>query len=365
MIGLTVASGTHNALIDVAGLRVGHHRRTTDGYLTGSTVVLAPDGGMVAGVDVRGGGPGTRETDLLDPTASVERIHAIVLTGGSAYGLASASGVADALGERRIGLPVGAHPDEVVPIVPAAVLFDLSRGGEVRARPTAEFGRAAVEAAERGDDAAMTADGSVGAGTGAVAGGLKGGVGHASAALPGGVTVAAMVVANAMGSLVDPATGTLWGSPLMLPGDGPVLGTPSSEEVDALASAAAKQPEIPPESEGGQIVRNTTIGVVATNATLTKAQCTKLAGVGHDGLARAVNPIHTLFDGDTLFGLSTATGPTPDIMGLQMILAVAADVVTRAMVRALLAADGVTTPGGSWPSYRDLAPSAFEEGARS
>lgn len=354
-----LAPGPANALIDVAGLRVGHHARSGDGYLTGSTVILAPDGGMVAGVDVRGGGPGTRETDLLSPVASVERVHAIVLTGGSAYGLAAASGVADALGERGIGLPVGPEPRQVVPIVPSAVLFDLGRGGDFGARPDESFGRAAVAAALDAAPAAMAACGCVGAGTGAVAGGLKGAVGGASAVLPDGSTVAALVVANAVGSAVDPRTGALWGARLLLPGDGPAPRTPSPAERDVLAAAAATRPTGPDGPRAGYSVRNTTIGLLATDATLTKAQCTKLAAVGHDGLARAVNPIHTLFDGDTLFAASTTARPAPDMFGYQAILAVAANVVTRAMARALLAARGVQTAGGSWSSYAELAPSAL------
>jgi putative pantetheine hydrolase len=354
-----VTPGPANALVDVAGLRVGHHQARTAGYLSGTTVVLAPDGGMVAGVDVRGGGPGTRETDLLSPMASVERVHAIVLTGGSAYGLASASGVADALGERGIGLQVGPLPDQVVPIVPSAVLFDLGRGGDFAARPDESFGRAAVQAALEVDPAAMAACGCVGAGTGAVAGGLKGAVGGASAVLPDGTTVAALMVANAVGSTVEPRTGTLWGASLLLPGDGPRLAAPTAADREALLAAATAPSGGPSRASAGHTMRNTTIGVLAIDATLTKAQCTKLAAVGHDGLARAVNPIHTLFDGDTLFAVSSAGRPAPDIMGYQMILAAAADVVSRAMVRAMLAAGGVQTAGGQWSSYLELAPSAL------
>lgn len=139
--------GPRNSLTDVQGLRVGHHTAIGDGYLTGTTVVLAPSGGMVAGVDVRGGGPATHETDLLHPTASVERIHALVLTGGSAYGLSACTGVMNALADRGIGLPVGPEPGEVVPLVPGVALFDLGRGGNFRARPTAEFGALALAAA--------------------------------------------------------------------------------------------------------------------------------------------------------------------------------------------------------------------------
>lgn len=384
-------AGPGNALTDVPGLRVGHHTACDAGYLTGTTVILAPEGGMVAGVDVRGGGPGTRETDLLAPTASVERVHAITLTGGSAYGLTAASGVADALGEKGIGLPVGPEPGQVVPIVPAAVLFDLGRGGSFDARPDASFGRAAVEDAliAGPDRTDLTSEaggisgslGCVGAGTGAVCGGVKGGVGHASTVLPDGTTVAALVVANAVGSAVDPATGELYGARFLLPGDAPGLRAPDLGDLAELRVALARRPGGPadplegggdPGGSGGvspavprasysMTVRNTTIGLLATDATLTKAQCAKLAGVGHDGLARALNPVHTLFDGDTLFAVSTTAAPAPDMFGFQAILSAAADVVTRALVRALLAARGASTPGGSWSSYLELAPSALKE----
>src|SRR6476469_4089598 len=169
------AAGPTNSLLDITGLLVGQHTVIGDGAMTGTTVVLAPDGGMVAGVDVRGGGPATHETDLLEPTASVERIHALVLTGGSADGLAACTGVMNALAGQGIGLLVGPNPGEVVPLVPGAALFDLGRGGDFRARPTAEFGAAALAAARAGD--VDVAQGNVGAGTGAVTGNLKGGIG--------------------------------------------------------------------------------------------------------------------------------------------------------------------------------------------
>jgi putative pantetheine hydrolase len=196
----------------VRGLLVGHHSRTTAGWLTGTTVVRAGEYGAVAGGDVRGGGPGTRETDLLKPENLVDRVHAIVLSGGSAYGLAAADGVMARLADAGIGFAVGG-PGEVVPIVPAAVLFDLGRGGSFRATPDASFGAAAYDAAR-----SSTEQGSVGAGTGAVTGlgtplgAVKGGVGSASAVLESGVTVAALVAVNAVGSAVDPRTGELYGA---------------------------------------------------------------------------------------------------------------------------------------------------------
>ncbi len=325
------------------------------GALTGTTVVLGPPEGLVAGVDVRGGGPGTRETDLLAPTASVERITAITLTGGSAFGLAAASGVAAGLADRGLGLAVGSEPGHVVPLVPSAVLFDLGRGGTFRATPGEAAGLAALAAALEDDDAPV--DGCVGAGTGALVAGLKGGVGSASVALPDGSTVAALVVVNAMGSPVDARSGGLIGARQLLAGDATGLRLPAASDVVAL-----EQPARPREPRltvpGAAAVQNTTIGVIATDAALTKAQCTKLAGIGHDGLARALDPVHTMFDGDTLFGVSTAARPAPDAFEFHHLLSAAADAVTRAVVRAVLSARTVSTPGGTWYGYLDLAPSA-------
>src|SRR5829696_2194415 len=186
----------------IEGFAIGHHTADGEGWLTGTTVVLASQG-AVGGVDVRGGGPGTRETDLLHPTTIIERVHAVVLTGGSAYGLAAADGVMLGLEAAEIGFPAGPEPHQVVPIVPAAVLFDLGRGGVLRNRPTSEFGALALAAA----DSNQPTTGSVGAGTGAVCGGIKAGFGYAEKELESGVSVAAAVVVNAGGSPVDPATG--------------------------------------------------------------------------------------------------------------------------------------------------------------
>ena len=376
--------GPRNGLVDVTGIRVGHHTAVGDGFLTGTTVILAPPGGMVAGVDVRGGGPATHETDLLHPTASVERIHALVLTGGSAYGLAACTGVMEALADRGIGLPVGSGVGEIVPLVPGAALFDLGRGGDFRARPTAEFGALALAAAldsDAGIDPSASGDrgtsggaaGSVGAGTGAVASGLKGGLGGASMVLPGGVTVAALAVVNAAGSPIDPRTGELWGARHLHPQDGPLPPVPSSQARQGLLDAtaprapgvsfgsAAPSADSPVDSPVGaaadraETITNTTLVVVATDATLTKAQCCKMAAVAQNGMARALNPVHTMFDGDIVFGVSTATAGIPDAVGIHAITAAAADVVTRAIVRGLLAVTTTITPAGRWPSWSDLA----------
>ncbi|MEU0038307.1 P1 family peptidase [Streptomyces sp. NPDC006333] len=338
---------TVDALTDVAGLRVGHATRTGGGWLTGTTVVLAPPGGAVAAVDVRGGGPGTKETDALDPRNLVQKVEAVVLTGGSAYGLDSASGVMAWLEERGRGVRVGVDPAHVVPVVPAACVFDLGRGGDFRARPDAATGRAAVEAADASGPGAPVAEGCVGAGTGATVGTVKGGVGSASAVLDSGITVAALVVANAAGSAVDPGTGALYGELL---GGGRVEYPPAGVHEAArnrLAEAAAKSAPPP---------LNTTLAVVATDAALTRAQAHKLAGTAHDGIARAVRPVHLLNDGDTVFALATGVRPLDagNPLALNEILAAGADLVTRAIVRAVRAAGPVDGPGGMWPSYEEL-----------
>ena len=371
MTGEPGEPGEFNALIDVPGIRVGHRTAIGEGYLTGTTVILGPDDGMVAGVDVRGGGPATHETDLLDPTASAERIHALVLTGGSAFGLAACTGVMNSLADRGIGLPVGPGAGEVVPLVPGIALFDLGRGGDFRARPTAEFGADALAAALDPVEPAGgfqpdrrphpgAAQGCLGAGTGAVTCNLKGGVGTASAVLAGGVRVAALVAVNAAGSPIDPATGELLGIRLLLPGDGPPPATPDLDARNALRRVTAPRPPrmafSPADAAArAEAISNTTLAVVATDAALTKAQCTKMAAVAQNGMARALNPVHTMFDGDVVFGLSTARTAPPDMVGFHEITVAAADVVTRAIVRALLAAQSTTTPTGHWPSWSAVA----------
>nr|WP_205861457.1 P1 family peptidase [Planosporangium flavigriseum] len=332
-------------MTDVAGLRVGHYQRIGDGWLTGTTVVLTPPEGAVAGVDVRGGGPGTRETDVLDPRNLVERVHAVVLGGGSAYGLAAATGVMERLADDKVGFPVGTVEGQVVPIVPAAVLFDLGRGGDFRATPDAPFGAAAYDAASSGP----VELGTVGAGTGAVAGDVKGGVGSASVVLPVGVTgtaitVAALVVVNAVGSTVDPVTGELYGARFGLPGEFDGLRVPDESSRAAPAEVATSVAQ----------AFHTTIGVVATDATLTKAQCQKLAGIAHDGMARAIRPVHSMFDGDTVFALATGAGAAPDPVVFNAVLAAAADAFSRAVVHAMLAA----TSAGGFRAYADIYPSA-------
>jgi len=339
-----VRAGTTNSIADVPGIRVGQAQRVGAGWLTGTTVVLPGPEGAVAGVDVRGGGPGTRETDVLDPRNLVERAHAIVLSGGSALGLAAADGVARALFADGIGYPMG-EPGEVVPIVPAAILYDLGRGGVFGNAPDATLGAEAYAAA--GSDVIL---GSVGAGTGAKAGGLKGGVGSASAVLDDGTTVGALVVVNAIGSCVDPRTGELYAAAYCLEGDLPPLSPPAPAELEAALAAAD------PTTLG---TLATTVGVIATDATLTKAQCAKVSGIGHDGLARAIRPVHTMYDGDTLFTLATGGRGAPEPAAFHpafhALLDAAGDCVTRAVARAMLTAESA----GGMRSYRDAFPSAL------
>ena len=345
--------GRHNAITDVAGIKVGHVQRTRGGWLTGTTVVLTPPD-TVGGVDVRGGGPGTRETELLDPRNLVQRVDAICLTGGSAYGLAAATGVVDWLAERHIGLPVGTQPHHIVPIVPAAVLFDLGLGGRIDARPDASFGYRAANAAKGG----AVRQGTVGAGTGAHAGGLKGGVGTASAVLESGITVAALVAANPGGSPVDPRTGELYGARYGLPGEFDHLRRPSRAETRSYVEDPPRRPPL-----------NTTLAVVATDARLDKSECARMAMTAHDGMARAISPIHLYTDGDVAFSLATGTKEVPVVRRdgghirptdtrpgqLGLIFAAAADCVTRAIVHAVLAA----TSAGGLPSYLTRFPSAL------
>ncbi|MFJ9129619.1 P1 family peptidase [Streptomyces sp. NPDC102340] len=383
----------NDALTDVPGLRVGHATRVGDGFLTGTTVVLAPEGGAVTAVDVRGGGPGTRETDALDPRNLVQRIEAVVLTGGSAFGLDSASGVMAWLEDQGRGVPAGARAGEVVPVVPAACVFDLGRGGDWRARPDAALGRAAVEAAAATEPGSPVQEGNIGAGTGTLVGKLRGGIGTASTVLESGITVSALVVANAAGSAVDPATGALYGE--FFTGHGPVTyPTPEAHEAagkrlaeaagangagpldGARSTDAAGAPDAAgsPDAAGGAgrtagdgsrggataptgpPPLNTTLAIVATDADLTRAQAQKVAGTAHDGIARAVRPVHLLNDGDTVFALATGERPldAANPLALNEILAAGADLVTRAIVRAVRTAESVTAGGRTHLSYSDL-----------
>jgi L-aminopeptidase/D-esterase-like protein len=275
-------------------------------------------------------------------------VNAIVLTGGSAFGLDAATGAMRWLEEQGQGVRVGPGDHDVVPIVPTAVIFDLGRGGGFQARPEHTWGREAIGAAGNGP----VAEGNRGAGAGARAGRLKGGVGSASVRLPDGTTVGALVVVNAVGSTVD-AQGRLYGERYGLPGEFPELRTPV---------------EPPPEVQGSIPGMNTVIAVVATDVALDKAAARRMAMVAHDGLARSIDPIHTLVDGDTIFAASTgATRGAPRLSvtdpaalaQLETVFAAGARTLSRAIVRAVLAAESVGTPAGELISYRDAYPSAF------
>lgn len=325
-------------ITDVPGVLVGHHERVGDGWATGTTVVLVPDG-AVGAVDQRGGAPGTRETNLLEPENLVQRVNAVCLSGGSAYGLAAADGVMRWLAERNLGFPVGAQPHEVVPIVPAAVLFDLPRS-EWGNRPDASFGYEACAVAASGP----VAQGTVGAGAGAAVGSLKGGIGTASEVV-GEYTVGALAAVNAAGEAVDLSTGRAY----------------AADHGDFGVTWPSRPASLPPRRTD----LNTTIGVVAVDAALSKAEARRIAVAAQDGLARAVRPAHTMFDGDTVFALATGARELPEssgpfgaaarAAGLDTLCSAAARVFARAMVSGLLAA---TTAGGV-PAYRDVWPEAF------
>jgi L-aminopeptidase/D-esterase-like protein len=320
---------TGSGLTRVPGIKVGHF--TLAERPTGCTVILT-EGGAVAGADVRGGAPGTREIDLLSPVATVERVHAIVLSGGSAFGLDAASGAVRYLEERGFGFDVGVAK---VPIVPSAILFDLGVGGRPEIRPGASCGYDAARAATDGP----ISEGSVGAGAGATVGkirgrerAMKGGIGTAAIELSNGLVVAALIAVNAVGDVVDPATG------------GVVAGV-RTEDGGGLADARKLLRTTRVEGNPGE---NTTIGVVATNAQLTKAEATKVAQMAQDGLARAIYPAHTPMDGDTLFAL--ATGSFLDDVNLAVLGALAADATAEAILSAVRNAEAAA----GFPAARDL-----------
>jgi L-aminopeptidase/D-esterase-like protein len=331
------APGPRNLITDVPGLLVG---QAEDGAgITGTTVVLA-EAPAVAAVDVRGGAPGSRETELLDPAALVTRIDAIVLSGGSAFGLDAAGGVMEGLVAMGRGFRVR---DVLVPIVPAAILFDLGFPGRVpwtSEPPYRRLGRQALSRAGR--DFAL---GNAGAGLGAKAGRLKGGIGSASLRLDDGVTVGALVAVNSWGSVVRPDRGRLWAAELALPGEiepqppHPALPL-DPEDFSACAAAVA--------------VANTTIAVVATDAPLDRGGCRRLAIMAQDGLAQAIRPAHTPFDGDTVFALATSVGGEDgpgghiDPARLARLGSAAAACLARAIMRAVIEA----APLGGYPSWR-------------
>ncbi len=323
----TEAANPAGAITDVPGIRVGHF--TYPDAPTGCTVVIA-DGAAVGGVDVRGGAPGTVETDLLHPVNTVQQVNAVVLSGGSAFGLAARHGVVRYLEERGEGYRVG--PDLVVPIVPGAIIFDLRLAGGVRPGPDCGY-----EAATRASDGSV-AEGSLGAGAGATVGKLrggsramKGGVGTASITLESGLVVGAIVAVNSVGDVIDPATGR-------------VVAGARGENDELLDARRILRGEVASPRPG----ENTTIGVVATNARLTKAEATKVAQMAHDGLARAIMPSHTPGDGDTIFSL--ATGTLAEGFNTGQVGALAAEAMADAILQAVREAHGLPAV----PAVRDL-----------
>jgi L-aminopeptidase/D-esterase-like protein len=345
------ANPHYGSIADIAGLHLGHF--TSSQRLTGCSVVLAPQG-AVGGVDVRGAAPGTRETDLLDPSNLVDKVHAVLLSGGSAFGLDAASGVMRWLDERNMGFQTG---HGCVPIVPAAVLFDLPmvrEGDNPKIRPDVAAGFAACEDAVYQKPLSASAmrsmvppmSGNVGAGAGAVVGKLfglnramKGGIGHALVRV-GPWQVGAMVACNAVGDVIDPSNGQV------LAGARTADGTRLLNTQQALlAGQTAATP---------MAGTNTSIGIVATNATLTKAQAKRLAMSAHDGFARSIRPAHTTLDGDTLFAMATcAETAAPDMM---LLTVMAAEAVAQATVNAILFANGVHSLKGFLPSAMELKP---------
>ncbi len=321
--------GPRNSITDVPGIRVGNAECA--GLTTGATAVI-PDEPAIAAVDVRGGGPGTRDTEVLAAESTVQHVHGIVLSGGSAFGLDAAGGVMDWLRRRRRGFPIHGA---VVPIVPAAIIFDLATGGPKHwdRPPWWDLGHAAAEAAA-GDFAL----GNAGAGLGAKAGNLKGGLGTASA-VAGGITVGALAVANPMGSAVIPGTKTFWAWPFEMAGEfggqTPPVALPADLDFAFGAPAGA----------------NTTLVVIATDAALTRPQAKRVALMAHDGFARAIRPVHSPLDGDTVFVLSAGERALADpVAGLARLGMIAADCAARAITRGIYEARALA----GWPAYRDL-----------
>jgi L-aminopeptidase/D-esterase-like protein len=326
---IKAAEGDAGSITDVQGVKVGHF--TDSRRPTGCTVLLF-EMGATAGVDVRGSAPGTRETDLLNPINTVQQVQAILLAGGSAFGLDAASGVVRFLEEHRLGYAVG---DVVVPIVPAAILYDLELG-DPKIRPTAESGYKACQAATT----ERVVEGNVGAGAGAAIGkmfgmkqAMKSGLGSASIRVGDtGIVVGAIVAVNAVGDVIDPKTGKI------------IAGARNADGSGFMDSMARIREGYSVRTDGS----NTTIGVVATNVALDKTQATKVAQMAHDGLARTIYPVHTPSDGDTIFAVATGTSQVRANSGA--IGALAADAMARAVLRAVMRARGIA----GLPSYADL-----------
>lgn len=322
---MTYRTGPLNLITDVAGLRVGNAHDTR---LNSGTTVLVGDAAFTASVHVMGGAPGSRETDLLAPDKTVQQVDALVLSGGSAFGLEACSGVANALRARGRGFRVG---PAVVPIVPGAIIFDLLNGGQKEwdENPYPALGRAALDAATPTFDI-----GSTGAGIGALAARQKGGLGSASVLLPDGTMVGALVVVNPIGSVTTPGDRHFWAAPFEIGDEFGGLGP------DPNVAYTGPDPSLKQQAMGiaAQQGANTTIAIVATNARLSKPQCHRMAVAAHDGMARAIVPAHTPMDGDLIFGVSTGDGAGVDLDLQAAIGAAAATCLSRAIARGVFAA---------------------------
>jgi L-aminopeptidase/D-esterase-like protein len=331
-----IRPGSRNLITDVPGIAVGN---AEDHRVRSGTTVVLPEAPAVAAVDVRGGGPGTRETDALDPSCVVEAVHAVVLSGGSAFGLDAAGGVMGWLAARGRGFRIG---EAVVPVVPSAILFDLNNGGDKAWGELPPYRTLGVKAAEAAG--AEFALGNAGAGLGAKAGVLKGGLGSASFLYKRDdqeYTVGALAAVNAFGSAVIPGSATLWAWTLEQEGE---LGGQPAPTGTATAGALDYGFGVP-------VGSNTTLAVVATDATLSRAQAARVAIMAQDGFARALRPVHTPLDGDSVFVLSTGRRPLADPVGdLARIGMLAADCVARAIARGVYEADSL----GALPGYRAL-----------
>ncbi len=332
--------GRYNSITDVNGIKVGHF--SDNDSLTGVTVILTPEG-SVGGVDVRGGSPGTRETDLLSPVNRIQRIDAVCLCGSSAFGLNSVGGVMKYLEEKRIGHPV--RDGMVVPIVSAAVIFDLGRG-----KSNIHVGESSGYQGCENAGTGSTLQGNYGAGLGALSGGYKGGVGTASEILDDGVTVGAITIVNSSGLAFDTESGGFYAGGLERNGEFGDL----KENLKALY--------VPRPKPKWRQAQHTTIGMVATNLALNKPQVTKIAQMAHDGLARAIYPAHTMFDGDTIFAISTGEKSVEGLENnerdrlITQVGVSAADSFARAIVHGLISAESV----GNYICHRDAFPGAYK-----
>jgi L-aminopeptidase/D-esterase-like protein len=326
--------GPRNSIADIAGLTVGH---ASDARIKSGTTVVLAENPVIAAAHVMGGAPGTRETDLLAPEQTVGRVDAIVLSGGSVFGLDAAGGVVDALAASGRGFAVGPVR---APIVPGAIVFDLLNGGDknwgARA-PYYDLGAAALKAC-----AADFALGSAGAGAGATVANLKGGLGTASAQISGGITVAALAVVNALGQATIGNTRHFWAAPFEAGKEFGGLGLPSPLPADATALATKL---------GAPDRANTTIAIIATNAALTRGEAKRVAMVAHDGYARALWPAHTPLDGDIIFGLATGEKPLNPTAGMLEVCAAAGAVMARAIARGVY--EATAAPGDLLPAWRD------------